>query len=473
MEATLQSPGQAPGIGQPQAPWKKSRKDGWGKILRIAWPLIIANGFWNLQLTIDRIFLGNHSIESLGAAMAVSGVFWVPMALLQQTASYITTFVAQYYGAKQMKMIGHSFWQSVYVSIFGGILMLLLIPGTDTIFDAVGHSPQMRLLESQYFIALCYSALPTALVAAASGFFTGLGRTKIIIAINGVGLIANVVFDYLLIFGKVGFPALGISGAGYATALAGWFAALYGLYLVLNSSNEASYGVLSGWRLDGRLLKRFIKFGLPSGMQWALEGLAFTVFLIFIGRMVNGDAALASSGIAVTIMMLAVLPPMGVAQAVSVLVGQHLGDKKPDYAESATWSGLQLALMYILAIGVSFVLFPQFYLSWFHNPTNVALWSEVSTIVPYLLLFIALFTSFDCMNLIFSFALKGAGDTRFVTLVALLIPWPLMILPTYVLKDADGAVYWAWAAASLFIITQAFVFLVRFMGGKWKQMSVI
>jgi len=72
----------------------------------MAWPLIVANSFWNLQLTIDRIYLGHFSTEALAASMAVMGVFWVPMALLQQTAAYLMTFVAQYFGAKRFMGYG-------------------------------------------------------------------------------------------------------------------------------------------------------------------------------------------------------------------------------------------------------------------------------------------------------------------------------------------------------------------------------
>jgi MATE family multidrug resistance protein len=450
-----------------------TRVEGWKTILKIAWPLIIANSFWNLQLTIDRVFLGNYSTEALGAAMAVMGIFWTPMALLQQTAAYLTTFVAQYFGAKRNEMIGPAVWQSIYVSIGGGLLLLLLIPAAPMIFDFIGHAESMRGLEVDYFIAVSYSALPTALVAGASAFFTGLGNTKTIIGINCVGLVANVILDYIMIFGHFGVPAMGIAGAGYATAIATWLSAIYGLYLVFHAASDESYRLRTGWRFDAELMKRYIKYGLPSGLQWALEGLAFTVFLIFIGRMVNGSAALAASGIVVTLMMLAVLPALGVAQAVSVLVGQHLGEKKPEEAEASSWSGFQVAIMYILSVGVTFVAFPNFYLQWFHNPADPVLWNQVQVIVPYLLMYVALFTAFDSMNLVFSFALKGAGDTRFVSLVALVLPWPLMIFPTWYFKDYDGAVYWAWGAASLFGITQALVFWRRFVGGNWKKMSVI
>lgn len=453
--------------------FKPTRAERWKTILKIAWPLIIANSFWNLQLTIDRMYLGNYSTESLGAAMAVMGVFWVPMALLQQTAAYLTTFVAQYYGAQRYDRIGPAVWQSLYISLGGGALLLLMIPFSGMFFNWVGHSDSMRQLEIDYFKALCYSAMPTAIVAAASGFFTGLGKTQVIMWINCAGLIGNVVLDYVMIFGHFGSPAMGIAGAGYATAIGTWFSAFLGLYLMFRQRHEDEYRVRSSWRFDLDLMKRFIRFGLPSGMQWALEGLAFTVFLIVIGRMSNGDAGLAASGIVVTVMLLAILPAMGVAQAGMVLVGQHLGEKNPEEAEASTWSSLQVAAMYIFTVGLTFALFPKFYLSWFHNADNAQLWDQVSVIVPYLLLYVALFTSFDSMNLVFSFALKGAGDTRFVTMVALIIPWPIMVLPTWLIKDHTGAVYLAWGAASFYIILQALVFWRRFEGGKWKQMSVI
>jgi len=452
---------------------QQTRVERWKYILKIAWPLIVANSFWNLQLTIDRIYLGNFSTEALGAAMAVMGVFWTPMALLQQTAAYLTTFVAQYFGAKRLNMIGPAIWQSIYVSVIGGLLFLLLIPVANPLFAFIGHSPHMQALEIEYFVSISYSALPVALVAGLSGFFTGLGHTKTIMWINGVGLVTNVILDYLFIFGKFGVPAMGVAGAGYATVLANWASAFYGMYLVFTRAHEKEYSVLSGWRFDLDLMKRYIRYGIPAGAQWALEGLAFTCFLIFIGRMSNGDAALAASSIAVTVMMLAVLPAMGVAQAAAVLVGQHLGEKKPELAEQSVWAGLQVAIMYIVTIGLTMVLFPGFYLSWFQNAENAPLWAEVSVIVKFILMYIALFTMFDSGNLVFSFALKGAGDTRYVTLVALLLPWPLMVIPTWYMKDWPGAVYWAWGAASVFVITQALVFMARFMGGKWKSMSVI
>jgi MATE family multidrug resistance protein len=86
---------------------------------------------------------------------------------------------------------------------------------------------------------------------------------------------------------------------------------------------------------------------------------------------------------------------------------------------------------------------------------------------------VAVYSLFDSMNLVFSFALRGAGDTRFVTLVSLSLAWPLMVVPTWAAQAYDWGLYWAWAFASAYIIALAFVFLWRFRQGKWKAMRVI
>lgn len=333
---------------------KSDYKTRWKNILIVAWPLILANSFWNLQLTIDRIFLGMYSTEALGAAMAVMGVFWVPMALLQGTSNYVITFVAQYFGANEKHKIGPAVWQAVYVSVVGGVFFLGLNLCSEWFFGLIGHAESVRKFEVEYFNSLAYSALPTALVAAFSGFFTGLGETKVVYQINLVGLIANAILDYVLIFGHFGFPAFGVAGAGYATAIATFLSAIYGGYLVFSKKYEDNYKIMSQWKVRLDIMRQFLKYGLPSGMQWALEGLAFTVFLILIGNFPNGEAALASSSIAVTIMMLSVLPTMGIAQAVMTLVGQNLGSKTPEKAALATLDGIKISQIYMACMALSF-----------------------------------------------------------------------------------------------------------------------
>lgn len=450
-----------------------TRLQRWREVLALAWPLIIANSFWNLQLTIDRVFLGELSTLALGAAMAVMGVFWVPMALLQGTANYVMAFAAQYIGAKEEHRIGAAFWQAIHVSLIGGVLFLGLTLVSTPFFNMVGHPEATRILEIEYFDALAWSALPTALVAAVSGLLTGLERTRSVILINLVGLILNAGLDWLLIFGNAGAPALGAAGAGYATAIATSGAAIFGLALVVNRKNQATFRILSDWSLNSKLLKQFLRFGLPSGLQWALEGLAFTVFLIIMGNTSQGEAALAASSIAVTIMMLSVLPSMGIAQAVMSLTAKHVGNKNPLAARQVTWDGVSISLIYMASVGLSFVVVPDFYLSWFSNNESPALWTQVETLAPQIFRIVALFTLFDSAYLNISFALKGAGDTKFVSFAALVIPWPVMVLPAYLVRSLDQAVVIAWAFGAAYSIVITSILVWRFRQGKWKTMSVI
>ncbi len=222
-----------------------------------------------------------------------------------------------------------------------------------------------------------------------------------------------------------------------------------------------------------KLVKQFLKYGLPSGLQWALEGLAFTVFLIIMGRLNNGEAALASSSIAVTVMMLSVLPSMGIAQSVLTLVGQKLGEKKSEEAAILTWDGVKISFIYIALVAITFWTIPEFYLSWFKNEGNPVLWMQVSELAPKLLGVVAVFTIFDSIYLNISFALKGAGDTKFVSLVALIVPWPVMVLPTFLLKEHPNAVVLSWCFVILYSLTLTTILTLRFKQGKWKEMSVI
>ena len=130
--------------------WNNIMQQHWKRIFKMSWPLIVANSFWTLQMTIDRVFLGSFSVEALGAAMTVMGVFWTPMALLQQTSSYVTTFVAQYLGSENRQNIGVALWQGLYFSILGGLGFLSLNFLSEDFFNFVNHAPAIKNFEIMF-----------------------------------------------------------------------------------------------------------------------------------------------------------------------------------------------------------------------------------------------------------------------------------------------------------------------------------
>ena len=137
-----------------------------------------------------------------------------------------------------------------------------------------------------------------------------------------------------LIGGQWGFPAWGIAGAGWATVVGSWAAAMVALGLMLRPRYRKEFATDRAWRFEPALFLRLLRFGLPNGLMVALDGLAFLLFTILIGRM--GPVPLAATSVTFTLNALAFLPAMGVAQAVEVLVGRRLGEDRPDLAERTT-----------------------------------------------------------------------------------------------------------------------------------------
>jgi MATE family multidrug resistance protein len=440
-------------------------------VLRLAWPLVLSNSLWTLQIFIDRIFLGHSGSESLAAGMVSAVVFWTILTLFQNIVNYATTFVAQYTGAGRHAEVGPVVWQALYFAGAAGAVFASLSPLAGPAVGLAGHTPELQSLEATYLRCLCLAGLPTLVTSAACSFFAGRGQSRTVLVINGVGLAVNAVTAYGLIFGHWGLPAWGIAGAGVATVLGSSASAVLGMVLLLRPRYRAACRTLAGWRLDGTLLGRLLRFGVPNGIFSALDALAFTLFLTFVGRL--GEVQLAASTVAFTLNLLCILPMLGIGQAVEVLVGQHLGADRPDTAARLTWVGLGLATTFTGVMVLGFLLFPERLAGLFRGEADTERWEQILEHVPVLLRFVSLYALFDCVNLVVSFALRGAGDTRFVTRVALALPWPTMVLPTWAAWHQGWGLYWAWAFASLYIMALAVVFLVRFRQGKWRSMRVI
>src|SRR6516162_7756578 len=156
-------------------PMEEPAAGGTAELLRLAWPLVLSNSFWTLQIVLDRILIIRSLGEGVGAAFSAAMFFWVPMSLLQNTASYATTFVAQYSGANQPHRVGPAVWQSLYFSLLSGLAFLGLVPLADWLFALGNHTPQLQAMEATYFRCLCFAALPIAMTASVSSFFAGRG----------------------------------------------------------------------------------------------------------------------------------------------------------------------------------------------------------------------------------------------------------------------------------------------------------
>jgi MATE family multidrug resistance protein len=220
------------------------------------------------------------------------------------------------------------------------------------------------------------------------------------------------------------------------------------------------------------LFFRLLRYGLPNGIQFFVDVLGFSVFILLLGRL--GTIPLAASNIAFNVNTLAFMPMIGAGIAVSVVVGQALGRNRSDLAERGVYSGVHISLLYMGTIAVLYAFAPGIFLAAFAAQADAESFAEIRSIAVVALRFIAVFSLFDAFGIIFSSGLKGAGDTRFVMVVLTLGSVFGLVLPAYVgivLLDAD--VFVGWGILTAYIVVLCVVFGIRFLGGKWKSMRVI
>ncbi|MGD2271244.1 MAG: MATE family efflux transporter [Desulfobacterales bacterium] len=445
---------------------------GYREVLVIAIPLILSTASWSVQHFVDRMFLAWYSPETIAAAMPAGMLHFSIVSIFMGTAGYVSTFVAQYYGAQQYQRIGPALWQAVYVSISGGLVLLCAIPLATLIFKWVGHDPLVQHHEVVYFRILCLGGGFYIASYALSGFYSGRGKTWPVMWVNIFATAVNLIFDYVLIFGHWGFPEMGIRGAGIATVLAGVFSLLVFLTMMSSGGNNQIYHTIKGWRPEKELFIRLMRFGFPSGVQFFLEMTGFTAFVLLVGRL--GTVGLAATNIAFNINTLAFMPMIGCGIAISVLVGQYIGAENPQLAQTSAYSGFHLAFGYMASVAAAYVLVPDIFVVPFSLQAEPQGFAEIYRFSVILLRFVAVYSIFDAMNIIFCSAIKGAGDTRFVMFTTVAISLFVLIIPTYLaIVVFKSGLLVSWILATAYISTLGVVFYLRFLNGKWKSMRVI
>jgi len=449
-----------------------SREAGYREVFVVAIPLILSTASWSVQHFVDRMFLAWYSPETIAAAMPAGMVNFTLVSIFMGTAGYVNTFVAQYYGAKRFHRIGPALWQGVYMSLIGGLLILMAIPFAGPVFRLVGHGPQIQQHEVAYFRILCLGGFFYIASYALSGFFSGRGKTWPVMWVNTVTTVVNLVLDYALIFGRWGMPELGIVGAAIATVAAGAFSFFLFLAILAGKNTNRTYHTLKGWRFDSELFVRLLRYGFPNGVQFFLEIAGFTGFVLVVGRL--GTASLAATNIAFNINTLAFMPMIGFGIAISVLVGQYLGADKPGLAQTAAYSGFHMTLAYMVAIAAAYVLVPDIFVAPFAHNADPQRFGEIYRYSVVLLRFVAVYSLFDAMNIIFCSAIKGAGDTRYVMFVTVLLSVFVLIVPVYLVVEVlEFGLMLAWVLATVYVTMLGVIFYLRFRGGKWKTMRVI
>lgn len=443
------------------------------ELLRVAGPLIISAGSQSLMMVVNRWFLAWWDAKALAASLPALTLYWTVASLPYGIVVYVNTFVAQYEGVNRKHRVAASIWQGVWMAlIFGGVITAL-VPLLSRGIAKMGHAPDVVELEQAYFSLLCYGATFMLLSQAFTCYYSGRGQTRVVMTVSVIASLSNVLLDALLIFGPGPFPRLGIRGAAIATMISNALACCIYASLIVRGATAAGYPIWQTYRLDADLLKRMVRYGIPQGMQQFIDVAAFSLYVFMIGWL--GTVELAATNLAFNMNSLAFVPMTGLATSVLILVGKRIGEGRPDVAAQTTQLAFRLSATYMLIFAAVYVLLPRLILAPFASMAmdDGVKFADVESQTIVLLRFVAIYTFFDAMAIVYGAAIRGAGDTRFSMWFLLLTSWPIMVLPTWLLARNHFSVAACWVPVTLYIMVLGFGFWLRYRAGHWRTMKVI
>ena len=449
---------------------KKYAQASLGELWHLSYPLIVLMAAQVVMQFADRMFLAWHSHEAL-AACVPSGILAMTFgAVFMGLANYTSVFISQFYAKKKYASVTVSLWQGVLLALISSLLLAALTPIGYAIINAFGHEAQVRVLELKYFGLLNLFGGVAVINNALAGFFSGRGYTKVPMWTAIVGNIINIGLDYIMIFGKLGFPEMGIAGATWGTIISqGIMLAIFGT-LIFSSRNRKEYkiGKLVGFCKP--VFSRLVRFGLPNGFGFLLDFLSFTLFTFMVGNI--DTISLQASNVVMSMQPVVFTVILGLGIGIQISVSKYQGLKRPDLSVLVVKNACKIGYAYAVGIGILFFFGAPLFVNLFIPPSSADAAANAAKTYPLIKL-VSFFVIFDATYLIFGESIRGAGDTKFYMYVMLFCAWGLLIPGTwYIVYKLQLSVFWVWSWLTFYAGLTAVFMLWRFFQGKWKTIVV-
>lgn len=434
-------------------------------IIALAFPIIGAMVSQNIFNVIDTAMvaqLGDPAIAAVGLGGMVnfaSGAFLLAMGAGVQAMS--------------ARRLGEGHLTETAVPLNGGLLVsvavalpwtVILFLATPLIMPRLNDDPAVIAHSVPYVQARLVGMTAIAMNFSFRGYWNAIDRAWFYM-LTLVGMhVLNVVLNFLLIYGLLGFPELGTTGAGIANTVAMWSGSA--VYFVLGMRQARAAGFLRAFPSRAEL-RSILKLSIPTGIQQTLFAGGMVLFYAVVG--VIGTKAAAASTAIITLLLLGILPGLGFGLAAMSLVGQALGRKDPSDARAWGWDVCKVAFGVVLAIGLTGALFTEPVLAIFlHDPETLAM-----AITPMRIVSITL--AVDAVGIVLMQALLGAGDNARVMIVAVGTQWALFLVPVAILVlflDADIGLTGVWLVNVGSRLTQSVILALRWKSDHWTRIKV-
>ena len=374
-------------------------------MLRLAGPVVLAELGWMTMGMVDTLMVGRLGPEAIGAVGVGSSMFMGIVIFAMGMMLGLDTLVSHAFGAGRLDDCHRWLVHGVVLALVLSLPVTAVLLALSSILEDWGLTPQVLALTRPYLEAVAWSAPPLLVYSAFRRYLQGMGVVRPIMVALLLANIVNVVFNWILIFGHLGAPAMGVSGSAWATVLARVMMAGMLLAVIIRRERGRRPGLFeTSLRIDPSWIRRMIRLGLPAATQITLEVGVFAAATALAGRL--PPVALAAHQIAVNFAAFTFMVPLGVASAGAVRVGQAIGRRDPEGAARAGWTALLFAVVFMSGSALAFLLIPRVLIGAFTSNRGVI---EVGV---KLLGVAAIFQLFDGIQAVATGALRGLGDTR-------------------------------------------------------------
>lgn len=446
------------------------RPCGVREALVLAIPIMLSMCSASIMTLTDRLCLSWYSLFEMNAAFQAGCLYWTLIVFPTGICNFVNTFVAQYNGANEKEKIGVFVWQGVFIGFIFGLLLFALTPAISPLFIACGVDEATSILAQKYWFYVTMGAGASIALESFVSFFNGIYKTKIVMWTTLLGFAINVVLDPVLIFGVGGHLRLGIAGAAIATSIALWVKFFVFLTYFLKESKDDVYGIRKGFRASWSTVKRLLGLGSMSGFQMTIEHVFYLMLVLVMARF--GTAASASTAIAYNLNGFLYMPAIGLALATAALVGNQIGANKPELAIRAIKTTTTLGLGFSCLLGLIFIIAPQPFVD-LYALGNKEGFDAIRPLAINIIRIVGIYLVADTTNLIFSAALRGAGDARFIMLSTSSVVALTLVALFGGVRWLNLGVYWCWWVMTGYLVVNSVVFVLRIRQGKWRKRQLL
>jgi len=392
----------------------------------LALPISIGQLGHIMMGVIDSIMVGRIGSVPLAAASLVNGLFFLILVLGIGMSYAITPLVAISKGGKNCSGCGIILNQAMIVNIVFSILLSLVIFFSADLIYYFNQPEDVAVLAVSYLKILSLSVLPFMLFQTLRQFLEGLSQPRLPMIIAIAANFTNAFFNWVLIYGNLGFNAMGLDGAGYATTMTRTLMALAMILYLVKATHLKDYNPHFNIReIDTGIIKKIIRIGLPSGFTYFFEVAAFSFAAIMIGWL--GSVPLAAHQIGINLASVSYMIILGISAAGTIRVGNAVGEKNITETRRAGFSALALSTTFMFTSGVMFIIFrrllPQIYINEI----------EVIDLAANILIVAALFQMSDGIQATGAGILRGLTDVKIPMLIIFISYWLLGIPIAYIL----------------------------------------